>query len=196
MLEKIMNLQILLYAMAALGVFGALGMFDASLTYRRTLKKTGKKTNLKEKWLTLWQTRDRLLRRMNRFVWYPSLLSTAALGAALYLVTVLDLEGLPYSYIYAGTAVPLALLLLRQALDFSYRETLITDSLADYIAQMRTWVEEIPAEKKADPLLQEEVVEHIVDSIRQTAAAGSHFSKMLTPDEEAIMREVIREFMN
>lgn len=196
MLEKIMNLQILLYAMAVLGVLGAVGMFVTNLTYRRTLKKTDKKTNLKEKWLTLWQTRDRLLRRMNRFVWYPALLSTAILAAALYLVTSLDLDGLPFTYVYVGTAVPLALLLFRQALDFSYQETLITDSLADYIAQMRTWVEEVPAEKKADPVLQEEVVEHIVDSIRQTAASGSHFSKMLTPEEESIMREVIREFMN
>ena len=40
------------------------------------------------------------------------------------------------------------------------------------------------------------MVEQIVGSIRQTAAAGSHFSKMLSPEEEEIMREIIREFMN
>ena len=34
-----------------------------------------------------------------------------------------------------------------------------------------------------------------MDDIRQTAAAGSHFSKRLTPEEEEIMREIIREFM-
>lgn len=196
MLEKIMNLQILLYVMAALGVLGAAGMFATNLTYRRAMKKSGRQTNLKEKWLTLWQTRDRLLHRMNRFVWYPALLSTAVLGAAFYLVTALNLDGLPLAYVYVGAVVPLFLLLFRQILDFSYQETLITDSLADYIAQMRTWVEEVPAEKKSDPVLREEVVEHIVDSIRQTAASGSHFSKMLTPEEESIMREVIREFMN
>ena len=69
-------------------------------------------------------------------------------------------------------------------------------TLADYVEQMRTWVEEIPAAKKADPVLQEEVVDKITSSIRQTAASGSHFSKMLTPEEEEIMREIIREFMN
>ena len=46
-----------------------------------------------------------------------------------------------------------------------------------------------------DPVLQEEMVEKITASIRQTAATGSHFSKMLSPEEEEIMREIIREFM-
>ena len=38
-------------------------------------------------------------------------------------------------------------------------------------------------------------VDKITSSIKQTAASGSHFSKMLTPEEEKIMREIIREFM-
>ena len=46
------------------------------------------------------------------------------------------------------------------------------------------------------PIVREEIVEHIAESIRQTAAAGSHFSRMLTPEEEEIMREIIREFMD
>ena len=61
---------------------------------------------------------------------------------------------------------------------------------------MRTWVEEIPAPAKVDEEEKQEIVEHIAESIRQTAAAGSHFSRMLTPEEQEIMREIIREFMN
>ena len=38
MLEKIMDLQILLYSMAALGALGAIGMLTTNLTYRRMLK--------------------------------------------------------------------------------------------------------------------------------------------------------------
>ena len=94
-------------------------------------------------------------------------------------------------YLYIGAAVPVVLLLLRQALDFSYKEELVMASLADYVEQVRTWVEEKP-----DPVLQEEIVDKITRSIRQTAATGSHFSKMLSPEEEEIMREIIREFMN
>lgn len=193
--EKIMNLHILLYCMAAMGAMGAIGMFATHLTYRRMIKKTTRISSLKEKWLSLWKTRDRLLNRMNRLVWYPALLSTALLAGALYLVTAFDMEGLPLTYIYVGLAVPLSLLLFRQALDFSYKEELVMSTLSDYVEQMRTWVEEIPEVRKNDPVLQEEVVDRITESIRQTAASGSHFSKMLTPEEEEIMREIIKEFM-
>ena len=210
MLEKIMDLQILLYSMAALGALGAIGMLTTNLTYRRMLKSTGSKTtgakntqgtgssqriSLKEKWLRLWKTRDRLLHRMNRLVWYPALLSTVILGCAIYFSQTLRIEeGLPLTYLYVGATVPVTLLLLRQALDFSYKEELVMDTLTDYVEQMRSWAE-IPAAKKADPVLQEEIVDKITSSIKQTAASGSHFSKMLTPEEEKIMREIIREFM-
>ena len=72
-----------------------------------------------------------------------------------------------------------------------------SDSIAfsDYVEHARTWVEEVPVPEKADEAVKEEIVEHIADSIRQTAAAGSHFSGMLTPEEDEIMREIIREFM-
>lgn len=39
MLEKIMDLHILLYAMAALGGLGAVGMLATHLTYRRLIRK-------------------------------------------------------------------------------------------------------------------------------------------------------------
>ena len=196
MLEKIMDLHILLYAMAALGGLGAVGMLATHLTYRRLIRKnTGIKTNLKEKWLNLWKTRDRLLNRMNRMVWYPCLLSTALLGVAFWFFN-RNQEGLSLGYLYVGAIIPAALLLLRQALDFTYKEELLMNTLADYVEQVRTWVEEIPAPAKVDEAEKEEIVEHIAESIRQTAAAGSHFSRMLTPEEQEIMREIIREFMN
>ena len=196
MLEKIMNLHVLLYSMAALGALGAMGMLATHLTYRRMIRSTGKMTNLKEKWLSLWKTRDRLLHRMNRLVWYPALFSTGLLGISFYFTTVLKIEeGLPLVYLYVGAIVPVVLLLLGQGLDFSYKEELVMNTLVDYVDELKSWVKELPETKKTDPVLQEEVVDRITDSIRQTAATGSHFSKMLTPEEEKIMREIIREFM-
>ena len=198
MLEKIMDLHILLYAMAALGGLGAVGMLATHLTYRRLIKKKKKRKKKKKKkkrGLTLGKPRDRLLNRMNRMVWYPSLLSTALLGAAFWFFN-RNQEGLSLGYLYVGAIIPAALLLLRQALDFTYKEELLMNTLADYVEQVRTWVEEIPAPAKVDEAEKEEIVEHIAESIRQTAAAGSHFSRMLTPEEQEIMREIIREFMN
>lgn len=197
MLERIMNLHVLLYAMISIGALGAIAMLATNLTYRRMIKSTKTVKNLKEKWLNLWNSRDKLLHRMNRLVWYPALASTVLLVVALYLVSKGDFEeGLPLMYLYVGTAVPVGLMVMRQALDFSYMENLITNSLADYVEELGHWVEEIPEEKKKDPVLQEEVVDRITSSIRQTAATGSHFSRMLSEEEEEIMREIIREFMS
>lgn len=206
MLERIMELQLLLYVMTVLGVAGAVGMLAVHLTYRRAMGKTKAVMNLKEKWLNLWKTRDKLMNRMNLLVWLPSLMSSVCLGLALFFATRLELqEGLSLQYLYIGTAVPILLLLLRQALDFTYREELVMNSLADYILQARARREETASARKAepvsvpermDPVLQEEMVEKITASIRQTAATGSHFSKMLSPEEEEIMREIIREFMD
>ena len=206
MLERIMDLHILLYLMAVLGTAGGVGMLAVHLTYRRTMRKTKATTNLREKWLNLWKTRDKLLNRMNFMVWGPSLLSTFCLVLSFILISVLDKkEGLPLSYLYIGTAVPMTLLVLRQFLDFAYREELVMNSLADYILQARKTREDppvprryepAPESRKQDSVLQEEMVERIAASIRQTAATGSHFSKMLSPEEEEIMREIIREFMD
>ena len=197
MLEKIMNLHLLLYAMVMLGGLGAMGMLATHLTYRRLIRKnTELKSNLKEKWMNLWKTRDKLLNRMNRLVWYPSLFCTALLGMAFFLSTRnMGWDGMPLAYLYVGAIVPAALLLLRQALDFTYREELLMNTLSDYVEHVRTWVEEVPASEKPDETAKEAIVEHIAESIRQTAATGSHFSRMLTPEEEEIMREIIREFM-
>ena len=205
MLERVMELHILLYLMAVLGTAGAVGMLAEHLAYRRAMRRTKAVTNLKEKWLNLWKTRDRLMGKMNLLVWLQSLLAVCCLGLALFFNSRLEQsEGISLQYLYVGTAVPVALLVLRQALDFTYREELVMNSLADYIFQAKTKKEEPPAARrytpaasvKTDPVLREEMVEHIAASIRQTAATGSHFSKMLSPEEEEIMREIIREFMD
>ena len=197
MLERIMNLHLLLYAMIMLGGLGVLGMLATHLTYRRLIRKNSEmKSNLKEKWINLWKTRDRLLNRMNRLVWYPSLFCTALLGMAFFMYSGnVEWDGMPLAYLYVGAIVPTVLLLLRQALDFTYKEELLMNTLSDYVEHIRTWVEEVPAAEKPDGAAKEAIVEHIAESIRQTAATGSHFSRMLTPEEEEIMREIIREFV-
>ena len=50
MLEKIMDLHILLYSMAAIGAVGAIGMLATNLTYRRLLKSTGSRKAGSKKW--------------------------------------------------------------------------------------------------------------------------------------------------
>lgn len=122
------------------------------------------------------ENKGKLLNRMNLLVWIPSLLSTVCLGLSLFFVTKLGSEqGLSLQYLYIGTAVPVALLILRQALDFAYREELVTNSLADYILQARSRKENPPTARKyepqqtsqkTDPDPREEMVERIASSIQ------------------------------
>lgn len=152
MLETIMKLNIPLYVMTSMGCIGGLGMLATNLTYRRMIRNTQRLQNLKEKWLNLWKSRDRLWHRMNRFVWYPSLFCTFLLALSVFLNSRLGhREGLPMLYLYIGAAVPVALLLLRQGLDFSYKEELVMASLADYVEQVRTWVKKFRFPRKQIP---------------------------------------------
>lgn len=197
MLEKIMNLQILFCIMAVAGASGAVGMLAVHLTYRRILRRTNAVTSLKEKWLNLWKTRDKLLNRMNLLVWIPSLLSTGCLVLAVWFVTRLDwTDGLPLRYLYLGTVIPVGLMILRQALDFAYREELVMNSLADYILSVKTRREETVTSRKSepvpvvqpakvDPALQEEMVEKITASTGELLLPRS-FQQVLSPEEEEI----------
>ena len=64
MLETIMKLNIPLYVMTSMGCIGGLGMLATNLTYRRMIRNTQRLQNLKEKWLNLWKSRDRLWHRI------------------------------------------------------------------------------------------------------------------------------------
>ena len=73
---------------------------------------------------------------------------------------------IPVSYTHLDVYKRQVLLLLRQALDFSYKEELVMASLADYVEQVRTWVEEVPVAEKPDPDVykrqyQDNFIEHI-----------------------------------
>ena len=197
MLEMIMKLNIPLYVMTSMGCIGGLGMLATNLTYRRMIRNTQRLQNSQRKMAEPVEIKGQALASdepicvVSVTVLYISSWNVCFLNSRLGYR-----EGLSMLYLYIGAAVPVVLLLLRQALDFSYKEELVMASLADYVEQVRTWVEEVPVAEKPDPVLQEEIVDKITRSIRQTAATGSHFSKMLSPEEEEIMREIIREFMN
>lgn len=100
--------------------------------------------------------------------------------------------------------MPIVFLFLRQALGFSFKEETGYEFTCGLYSAGAFRKENPPAARKyepvqavqkTDPVFKEEMVERIAASIRQTAATGSHFSKMLSPEEEEIMREIIREFM-
>lgn len=195
MINRLLDMQILFYCMVGCGVLGALGMFLVNRSYKKKMKLSQQIAQLKEKWLNLWKSRDVLLHRMNRWVWYPSLACVCILGISVILSAgTAAPDGVALRYIYVGVMVPVGLLLLRQALDISYRDELLVDSMADYIEAAKEDMEEKQVQFLS-PKAQEEMVDHIAACIKESAATHGGFGQFLSPEEESIMREVIREFM-
>ena len=115
-------------------------------------------------------------------------------------------------YAVAGGVIICGLLLLRINFDFSGKEEILLDGWTDYLEnQMQLGVQpaEVPAAAEENrkkktaaqrreavrEMKEEEQISQVREGIRQTAAADSRFSGMLTPEEEKLMREIIREYM-
>lgn len=212
-MEMIIRMQILVFAMAAAGTVGAIGILVSNLLYKRTLKKRNESDFAvqKDRWLALWEKRDKAIHLMNRFVWYPALASTLLYGASLLIHHFADMRApLADSYLYMAVGVPVVLMLVRTGLDISFRE-------GEALAWMKEYVDKSAApaaavvvsdmkaaesakkereRKEKERREREKMLDHIAEGIRQTAATGGHFKKMLTPEETAIMKEIIQEFMN
>ncbi len=196
MLQKIMDMQILLYAMAGMGALGILGMTVTHLSYKRRLQKDSSLTDLKEKWLKRCSCRDELMRRMNRWVWMPSLVCAFLLCLSVIISKIfLHSAMAPSIYFRTGLAVPVALLIARQILDFSHKEDIIYHSMANYIEESCRQAAAVSASAAASREQQDAMVDYVAGSIRESSGEKGRFGELLSPEEEEIMREVIREFM-
>ena len=99
------------------------------------------------------------------------------------------------SYLAGGASVCAVLLLLPILTGNARKSELILDSLTDYIENCRPGQAPV-AETVTEPVKEKEpMLDQIVAGIRQSAAAGTKFSGLLSKDEEHILREVIREYM-
>ena len=190
---------------------GAIGMLTTNLTYRRMLKSTGSKNtgtkntqgagssqriSLKEKLAeTLENTGQASSQNESAGVVSGTFVHCDSWLCHLFFQDVKDRRGTSSDLSVCGRHCTGGVIALTSGVGFFLQRRAGDGYLADYVEQMRSWTEEIPARKKLTLVLQEEIVDKITSSIKQTAASGSHFSKMLTPEEEKIMREIIREFM-
>ena len=115
-------------------------------------------------------------------------------------------------YAVAGGVIICGLLLLRINFDFSGKEEILLDGWTDYLEnemQAKTQTAYAPAAGETQDRTgsnrqaretprksrEEEQISQVREGIRQTAAADSRFSGMLTPEEEKLMRQIIREYM-
>lgn len=196
MLHRMMDMQILLYAMAGMGVLGIMGMIAVCLAYKRRIRKSSRLPDLKEKWIELCEERNVLIHKLNRWVWVPSLISTLLLCLAMaFSKNTLKTGMVSAVYLQMGAAVPLVLLVMRQALDFTGKEDKMLSSMMDYLEEQSHKLAEVQAAAAVSREREEAMVDYVAGGIKESDGGKGRFGELLSPEEEEIMREVIREFM-
>ena len=224
MLHNMMTNQYFYYGIIAAGVLGLLGAILTDLYYRMILRDLKRVRKAKGKWMKSFVTeldnrrtlhqemenadafiRSRLaegqilrigIGSWHSFTNFMTFACACITGLAVYATFRYPMDlTTRLTYLAGGAAVCAVLLVLPVLFGTSRKAEHILDSLTDYIENRRHGQAPVDA-KAAEPVKDREpVLEQIVSGIRQSAAAGTKFSGLLSKDEEKILREVIREYM-
>lgn len=224
MLYDMMIDQYFYYGIIAAGILGLVGMLLSDLYYRMILKDLKRVRKARGKWMKSFVTeldnrrtlhqemenadafiRSRLaegkILRIGIGAWHGftrlmTFVCACMTGLSVYATFKYAMDmTVRLSYLAGGASVCAVLLVLPVVLGISGKAEHILDSLTDYIENRRRGQAPVEA-KAAEPAKDREpVLEQIVSGIRQSAAAGTKFSGLLSKDEENILREVIREYM-
>ena len=136
------------------------------------------------------------LTRWKQGIGYGAIICFLLMMAAIYgTYQYQEIEMARYQYILVGSGIFALLLLMKQFMGFISKEDMILDGLMDYMENRTIIPEKGPAEEKVMEQLREELVTRIAEGVTQTAAGNNRYSQMLTPEEDKIMRDVIRAYI-
>lgn len=223
MLNSILENHALFYGIALLTSVGAIWLLLVNAFYDRTIRDMERMDDPKSKWMKEFlknyqmktlknekiQNAEAYIRtqmikgksfgvfvyRLRRWSGYCGLASIILMGIGLYgtyLHAYTDV--VRYQYLMAGAISAMVLLLIRPFLCFNQKEDMILDGLTDYIENREVIPKKPEITAAAEPD-RESLAAQVTEGIRQSAASSSRFSQMLTPEEEDIMREVIKEYL-
>lgn len=224
MLQAWMEQHYLFYGMAAAGVLGLLCIVLVNHFYSRAIRDLQRLDNPRGKWTKEFLNEYKMRRTKEQEIANPEafirtqmmkgkvlgislhkLKQGIGLGALLcFLLMVTAVYGtyryeaawlIRYQYVTLGVGIFALLLLLRQFMGFMNKEDMILDGLVDYMENSGVREVKAPDLDVIREQTREELIERVTEGIRQTAASETKFSHMLTPEEENIMREVIREYL-
>ena len=224
MLHFMMTNQYFYYCIIAAGVLGLLSAVLSGLYYRMIVRDLKRVRKPKGKWMRSFvteldnrkmlqqnmQNADAFIRSrlasgklfrisvgsLHSFTNLMTFIVAVLTGLAVYATFTghMDLTT-RLSYLAGGASVCAVLLLFPILTGNARKSELILDSLTDYIENCRPGQAPV-AETVTEPVKEKEpMLDQIVAGIRQSAAAGTKFSGLLSKDEEHILREVIREYM-
>lgn len=223
MLHLFMNRDYFYFGIVAAGTLGIISMLLTNQFYHRILSDLPRMNSPKGKWMKAFLSNMDERARLNQkiansevfirsrleegrilkigigtlgsFHSLMTLVVAICTGLAVYDTFLVETDMLVrLQYLAGGVSVCAVLLLLYPLFGISFKEERILDSLADYI-ENRTVVtgpEKKPSGGVENP---DAMMNQVMEGIRQTAAAGTKFSGLLTAEEEEVLREVIREYL-
>jgi len=223
MFKNLLDNHALFYAIAGATALAVIGLLIVNSFYDRIIGDIGRMDTPKGKWMKLFtknyqvklakqqriQNAEAFIRtqllagkslgvfvyRIKRWTGYLSFVSFLIMAGAVFATYRYGYTDLSrYQYILAGVGSLSLTLLFRQFLGFSSKEDMIIDSLTDYMENENPQVE-FPAKTGANTRQKDKLVAEVTEGIKQTAASGNKFSHLLTPEEEEIMRDVIKEYL-
>ena len=224
MLHDLMERNVLFYGMIGAGILGILCIAMVNSFYGRVIRDLRQITEPKGKWtkefLNEYQMRKTKeqeinnpevfirtqmirgkmmgisLQKWKQGIGYGAFICFLLMMAAVYgTYRYQEIELMRYQYVLVGAGIFALLLLMKQFMGFMNKEDIILDVLMDY---MENTVSSPKQEAQVDAVREqtrEELIDRVTEGIRQTASSETKFSHMLTPEEEHIMREVIREYL-
>lgn len=224
MLHDLMERNVLFYGMIGAGILGILCIAMVNSFYERVIRDLRQITEPKGKWtkefLNEYQMRKTKeqeinnpevfirtqmirgkmmgisLQKWKQGIGYGAFICFLLMMAAVYgTYRYQEIELMRYQYMLVGAGIFALLLLMKQFMGFMNKEDIILDGLMDY---MENTVSSPKQEAQVDAVREqtrEELIDRVTEGIRQTASSETKFSHMLTPEEEHIMREVIREYL-
>ena len=224
MLHFMMTNQYFYYGIIAAGVLGLLSTVLTGLYYRMIVRDLKRVRKPKGKWMRSFvteldnrkmlqqnmQNADAFIRSrlasgklfrisvgsLHSFTNLMTFIVAVLTGLAVYATFTghMDLTT-RLSYLAGGASVCAVLLLFPILTGNARKSEMILDSLTDYIENCRPGQAPVAETVTESVKEKEPMLDQIVAGIRQSAAAGTKFSGLLSKDEEHILREVIREYM-
>ena len=224
MLHEWMEQNLLFYGLIAAGVLGVFCIAMVDHFYSKVMRDLRRITEPKGKWTKdflneyqMRRTHEQVINNPEVFIrtqmvkgkiwgislqkWkqgigFGALLCFLLMMAAVYgTYRYEDAELIRYQYVLTGAGIFALLLLMKQFMGFISKEDMIQDGLLDYMENTACVPKTDIQMDKVKEEAREELINRVTEGIQQTAASGTKFSHMLTPEEDHIMREVIREYL-
>lgn len=225
MLHTWMERDVLLYGMIGAGILGIFCMMMVNRFYNRIFKDLHRMDEPRGKWMKHFleeygqrKEKEQTMHNPEAFIraqitntkvsgfniqrWKQgitlcSILCLGFLMSSVYVTYYYEWSQLRrFQYLLVGVGIFALLLFLKQSMEFMNKEDAIMDGLLDYMENVNLMPVPAASVRDSEERIREELIGRMTEGLAQNAATTTKFSHMLSPEEEDIMRRVIREYIS